>query len=473
LKLLYEERVVLDIPDISKLFRAYDIRGIVGQTLNEDIIYKIGRALASEAREQGEKTLFVARDARLSSESLFKALTKGLLETGCNVIDIGIVPTPLLYFATHFFEHTSGVMLTGSHNAAEYNGLKIVLKHEALSKDAIEKLYERIIKSNFYTPEDSDTQPEYQTQNVQETYLRSIVENIELKQHSKVVLDCGNGVTGVIAPELFTRLGCEVIVIHGNLDGNFPNHHPDPSVPENLQDLIAAVKAHRADIGLAFDGDGDRLGVVTPTGEIIYPDRQLMLFSKDLLLKNPGSKIVYDVKCTLNLEKFIKEQGGIPVMAQTGHTLIKAKMLKTKAMLAGEMSGHLFFKDRWYGFDDALYAGARLLEILSYQAEHRTDEVFNKLPNECVTAEIRIPVKQNEEKFELIKKFTKQAKKSKSFSNAKLIKIDGFRVEYPDGTWGVIRASNTGDYLTLRFGAADQTRLEQEEALFHKILAEI
>ncbi|MGB6977282.1 MAG: phosphomannomutase/phosphoglucomutase, partial [Gammaproteobacteria bacterium] len=347
----------------SSIFRAYDIRGIVDENLTPDIVFAIGQALGSEALAQGENTIVTARDGRLSGPLLLTALQSGILATGCDVIDIGAVPTPVLYFATHTLATRSGVMLTGSHNPPNYNGLKIVLAGQALSGDQLQGLYQRIVEGRL-----TQGTGVIQQLNVMDDYIAHIKTTVHLARPLKVVIDAGNGIAGKVAPLLFKALGCEVIELYCEVDGHFPNHHPDPSQPENLQDLIATVKKTRADIGLAFDGDGDRLGVVTEQGEIIWPDRQLMLFASDILRRQPESTIIFDVKCTQHLPRWIEQQGGNPLMWKTGHSLIKAKLRESQAPLAGEMSGHIFFQERWFGFDDGLYAGVRLLEILSHES---------------------------------------------------------------------------------------------------------
>jgi phosphomannomutase/phosphoglucomutase len=347
----------------ASIFRAYDIRGIVGKTLTPESVYAIGQVLGSLALEQGEKRMALGRDGRFSGVALGKALCQGILSTGCDVIDVGMVPTPLLYYATFVLETRSGVMLTGSHNPPEYNGLKMVINGKTLAESAIQSLYQRIVDKQFAVGRGERSEVD-----ISARYLSHVQETIRLARPLRIVVDSGNGIAGAIAPMLYRQLGCEVHELFCDVDGNFPNHHPDPSQPENLQHLIEKVQAVKADIGLAFDGDGDRLGVVTGAGDIIWPDRQLMLFAKSILAVHPGAKIIYDVKCTNHLETLIKSCGGEPIMWKTGHSLIKSKLAETQALLAGEMSGHIFIKDRWYGFDDAIYAGARLLEILAQQS---------------------------------------------------------------------------------------------------------
>lgn len=443
------------------IFRAYDIRGIVDQTLTADDVTDIGRALGSAARRMGEKSMIVGRDGRLSGPRLIQNLCEGILSTGCDVIDIGMVPTPILYYATKVLNTSSGVMLTGSHNPAEYNGLKIILGKETLAEEGIQKIYQDVLQQNYLRGEGFLSSLE-----MIERYIVHVSRSIQLKRPLKVVVDCGNGVAGCVAPELYRQLGCEVIELFCDIDGNFPNHHPDPSNLANLTDLIDAVKKHEADIGLALDGDGDRLGVVTNQGEVIWADRQLMLFAKDLLTRQPGATVIYDVKCTNHLEKFIKTLGGVPIMWKTGHSLIKSKMHETHAALAGEMSGHLFFKEGWYGFDDAIYSGARLLRILSENAE-KSSAIFQKIPNSVNTPELKLEVEESQ-KFLLME----QLKNTANFSSAELITIDGLRVNFADG-WGLVRPSNTTPCLIFRFEADNETVLQKIQTLFRELLLSI
>lgn len=445
----------ISFAEVSKsIFRAYDIRGIVGESITPELIYTLGKAIGSAAQEQGEQTIITARDGRLSGPLLMGALQKGLCESGCDVIDIGKVPSPVLYFATRYLNFRSGVMLTASHNPSNYNGLKIVLAGKSLSEGAIDELYQRVQAGGFKSGLGS-----YREISVTAAYLDRILQDISLTRPLRVVIDCGNGVSGVIAPELLRRLGCEVIELFCDVDGRFPNHHPDPSVPENLNDLIASVKQHKADIGLALDGDGDRLGVVTNRGEIIWPDRQMMLYAMDVLSRNPGALIIYDIKSTSHLAKLIAEKGGQSLMWKTGHSIMKAKLEETGALLAGEMSGHIFFKERWYGFDDGLYTAARLLEIVA-KSKKDVSELFAELPNGINTPELKLAIAENK-KFGFIQ--TLQA--NINFSDAKLSKIDGVRADFNDG-WGLVRASNTGPYLTLRFEADNLSALKRIQKLF-------
>lgn len=345
----------------ASIFRAYDIRGVVGDTLTEAGVQQIGQAIGTEAAARGDHCVVVARDGRLSGPVLSAALIRGIRASGVNVIDVGMVPTPVLYFAASHFEGTSsGVMLTGSHNPPDYNGLKIVLAGETLYGEAITDLHRRIIEGDLAVGEGA-----LEAIDIRPAYLKTVLDDVKLARPLKVVVDCGNGVAGEMAPQLISELGCDIVSMFCEIDGNFPNHHPDPGKPANLVDMIAKVKETGADLGLAFDGDGDRLGVVTQSGQLIYPDKLMMLFAEDVCQRNPGAKIIFDVKCTGNLARVIEQAGGEAEMWQTGHSLVKARMKETGAALAGEMSGHIFFKERWFGFDDALYSAARLLEILA------------------------------------------------------------------------------------------------------------
>lgn len=449
-----------DVP--ASIFRAYDIRGIVGKTLTPEIVRLIGLALGSEAAARGETTLVVARDGRISGPEMIAALKQGITETGRDVIDIDMVPTPTLYYAAMKIEGTrSGIMVTGSHNPPDYNGFKCVLAGETLSGAAITDLYRRIHESDFKYGTGFE-----KAADVRDDYINAILESVQLKRPLKVVVDTGNGVAGELAPRLMQELGCEVISLFTEIDGTFPNHHPDPGKPENLKDLIASVQANEADLGLGFDGDGDRVGVITPSGTLIYPDHLMMAFAEDLLNRNPGAKIIYDVKCTGNLGKVIAAAGGQPEMWQTGHSLIKARMKETGALLAGEMSGHIFFKERWLGFDDGLYAAARLVEILSAQ-EQNADEFFSRYPQDLSTPEINITV-TDENKFALVKKLAEEGQ----FGNGKKTTLDGIRVDYEDG-WGLCRASNTTPVLVLRFEGKSPAALERISNTFRDALLQI
>lgn len=447
------EQLELDVP--QSIFRAYDIRGVVDETLSEAIVELIGRALASEALAQGQTALCVGYDGRLSSEAYCEAITKGIVSTGLDAIVVGQVPTPVLYFATHHLNTGSGVMITGSHNPSNYNGFKMMLGGNTLAGEDIQKLYNRIILQDFAEGQGARSQ-----QSVDRDYLDTILNDIAVAAPLKVVVDAGNGVAGELGPALIEELGCEVIPLFCEIDGTFPNHHPDPGKPQNLQDLIAAVEEHDADIGIAFDGDGDRVGVVTNTGKIIWPDRLLMLFAKDVVSRNPGADVIFDVKCSRRLNGLISGYGGRPIMWKTGHSLIKAKMKETGALLAGEMSGHVFFKERWFGFDDGLYSAARLLEILGVE-DSTSDEVFQAFPEDVSTPEINIEV-TDESKFLIVEKLCQL---KSSFIDGNASTIDGLRVDYPNG-WGLCRASNTTPVLVLRFEADDEDALESIKEKF-------
>ncbi|WP_218192111.1 phosphomannomutase/phosphoglucomutase [Pseudomonas sp. HAR-UPW-AIA-41] len=438
----------------ASIFRAYDIRGVVGDTLTTDYAYWIGRAIGSESLARGESGVVVGRDGRLSGPELAGALIQGLLDCGCQVTDVGMVPTPVLYYATNVLEARSGVMVTGSHNPPDYNGFKIVVAGETLSNERITALLTRIQQNDLASGVGNVEQVE-----ILDRYFQRIRDDIALAKPMRVVVDCGNGVAGVIAPKLVEALGCSVIPLYCDVDGTFPNHHPDPGKPENLVDLIARVKAEKADLGLAFDGDGDRVGVVTNTGHMIYPDRLMMLFAKDVVSRNPGADIIFDVKCTRRLPALISGYGGRPVMWKTGHSLIKAKMKETGALLAGEMSGHIFFKERWYGFDDGIYSAVRLLEILSLE-ERDAEHVFAAFPTSLSTPEINIQV-TDERKFQLIDSLQRDAQ----WGDANLTTLDGVRVDYAKG-WGLIRASNTTPVLVLRFEADTEDELARIQDVF-------
>ncbi|HEB60182.1 MAG TPA: phosphomannomutase/phosphoglucomutase [Gammaproteobacteria bacterium] len=444
-----------------EIFKEYDIRGIVGATLTAQHAILIGKALGSEAINRGETRMAFARDGRLSGPELGAALVKGIQSTGIDVVDIGMAPTPVLYYAATELTDGTGVMLTGSHNPADYNGFKMMIGGETLSGDAIRELRVRIEKQDFATGKGG-----YQTQPVLKRYLDRIAADVHLKRALKVVVDCGNGVAGGVAPKLLKQLGCNIIELYCEVDGNFPHHHPDPSQPQNLQDLIEAVKVQRADIGIAFDGDGDRIGVVSPDGNIIWPDRLMMLYAEDILKRHRGAKIIYDIKCSSNLTKVIWDKGGEPLMWKTGHSLIKKKLKETGALLAGEMSGHIFFKERWYGFDDALYAAARLLEILSNDVR-QPRVVLASLPDSVSTPELRIPLPEGEN-FAFMEKLMEQA----DFGDANITMIDGVRVDYANG-WGLVRASNTTPALILRFEGQDQEALKQVQEKFRKVLRDV
>ena len=440
----------------AEIFKKYDIRGIVGATLTQQHAMSIGKALGSEAINRGQQKIIFGRDGRLSGPELGAGLVKGLQSVGMDVIDIGMVPTPVLYYAATELANGTGVMMTGSHNPPDYNGFKMMIGGETLASDTITGLRQRIENEDF-----AQGSGDYQTQPMLKKYVERVVSDVKLKRALKVVVDCGNGVAGVVAPALLKELGCEVIELYCDVDGKFPNHHPDPSKPQNMQDLIEAVKVQRADVGLAFDGDGDRIGVVSQDGSIIWPDRLMMLYSADILTRNHGAKIIFDVKCSSNLTKAIWEKGGEPLMWKTGHSLIKAKLKESGALLAGEMSGHIFFKERWYGFDDALYSAARLLEILSADVR-QPRVVLGTLPDAVNTPELNIPLPEGEQ-FAFMEKLMDQA----DFGNANVIMIDGIRADYEDG-WGLVRASNTTPCLVLRFEGKDKDALNRVQEEFRK-----
>lgn len=441
-----------------EIFRAYDIRGIVDQTLTASTVYAIGRAFGSKAKFHGVSQIAIARDGRLSGPHLTIALKQGLLDSSCDVIDIGMAPTPLLYYAAYNLTAGSGIMLTGSHNPPQYNGLKLLLAGESLAENNIQKIYQRIVNRDYV-----EGQGNYCEKEVSDDYINEVCNIIKLSRPLKIVIDAGNGVAGAVATKLFRKLNCEVIELFCDVDGTFPNHHPDPTYPENLYDLISAVTENKADVGLAFDGDGDRLGVVTDNGKIIWPDRQLMLYAQDILQRNPAAEIIFDVKCTRHLAEFIKQNGGKPLMWKTGHSLIKAKMRETGALLAGEMSGHVFFKERWYGFDDGIYTAARLLEILSKNPQ-TSSAIFQVLPDSINTPELKLNVTEKQ-KWELLEKLKRQAQ----FPGAEVNTIDGLRVDFDNG-WGLIRASNTTPNLVLRFEADTHAELLRIQNLFRQQL---
>ncbi|HET7061635.1 MAG TPA: phosphomannomutase/phosphoglucomutase [Nitrosospira sp.] len=443
-----------------EIFKAYDIRGVVGKTLDSEIVKEIGHAIGTEARSRGLASIAIGRDGRLSGPELALALAEGLQASGIDVIDVGAVATPMLYFAAYTLCGYSGVMVTGSHNPAEYNGLKMVLGGETLAAESIQRLRLRLEDNELMHGEGS-----YQKVDIAEAYLERITGDIKLARPLKIVVDCGNGIAGMYAPELYRRLGCEVLELYCDVDGAFPNHHPDPSIPENLRDLIETLRAADMDLGLAFDGDGDRVGVVTGDGSVIYPDRQLMLFAADVLSRNPGGRIIFDVKCTRNLTKWIERHGGEPIMWKTGHSFIKGKLKETNALLAGEMSGHIFFKERWYGFDDGLYAGARLLELLGNQSD--IDATLHALPDSVSTPELHIKLKEGEN-YELIAQLQKTAR----FDNPeRIITTDGLRVEYKDG-FGLARSSNTMPVIVLRFEADNEASLAHIQNDFRRVILE-
>ena len=440
------------------IFKAYDIRGIIGSTLDSSVAQRIGQAFGSAILAKGGKTVVIGRDGRLSGPELSTALAAGLQAAGIDVVDLGMVATPMVYFGTHVLEAQSGIMVTGSHNPPDYNGFKMVLEGEAIHGETIQSLHQAI--ENGAVAQGSGS---YRTHDIREAYLQRISSDVKLARPMKIAIDCGNGVAGAFVGDLYCALGCEVIELFCEVDGHFPNHHPDPAHPENLQDLIRCLQETDAEIGLAFDGDGDRLGLVTKDGQIIFPDRQLMLFAQDTLTRHPGREILYDVKCTRHLAPWITANGGQPLMWKTGHSLVKAKLRETGAPLGGEMSGHIFFKDRWYGFDDGLYAGARMLELLSREAD--PSALLNALPQSSSTPELHLHLAEGEN-VTLIEKLQRDAK----FSGAsEIITIDGLRVEYPDG-FGLARSSNTTPVVVMRFEAETPEALARIQDEFRRVI---
>lgn len=453
-------KTVYQLKQVARgVFRAYDIRGIIGEQLDDDEFYSIGRAVSCRLHTLKRNKIFLARDGRLSSEKLAKALMQGLLDSGIDVLDLGEVATPVMYYATHTHEEVdSGLMVTGSHNPANYNGVKMVLAGTTLASDDIDILYD--LNSSNQTV---DGQGKHHSVPVIDDYKSRIAGDINLQRALKVVVDCGNGIAGPVIPSVIEALGCEVIPLYCDVDGRFPNHHPDPTIEENLVDLKNAVAEHQADIGLAFDGDADRLGVVTDQGELIWPDRLMILYAQELLERHRGATIVYDVKCSSLLRQAIERAGGVAKMCPTGHSIVKAVMKRYQAALAGEMSGHLFFQDRWYGFDDALYSACRLLELLS-RSPLTVSEQFHAIPNSLNTPEIKIPI-PDDDKFAFMQRFREQAQ----FKGADIITMDGLRVEFANG-WGLIRASNTTPCLVARFEAQDKKTLQAIQAQFKEQL---
>jgi phosphomannomutase/phosphoglucomutase len=444
-----------------EIFRAYDIRGVVGQSLTEVGVYQIGRAIGTLVRRAGCREVVVGRDGRLSGPALSDALVRGLAATGCGVIDVGMVPTPVVYFASYEFDTGCGVAVTGSHNPPDYNGLKIVVAGKTLSGEDILGIRALIeaddLESGFGHVREADALT---------PYCERILGDVKLARRLRVGVDCGNGVAGASAPALIEALGCEVVPLFAEVDGNFPNHHPDPTKPENLQDLIACVREQGLDLGVAFDGDGDRLGVVTASGRIVFADRLMILFARDVLSRVPGATILFDVKCTRHLPRAIAAAGGQPVMWKTGHSLVKAKMAETGAALAGEMSGHIFFKERWYGFDDGVYAACRLLEYLSRQAE-TPEQIFAAIPDSASTPELHLHLQEGEH-FALMKALVAAA----DFPGAEVSTLDGIRADHADG-FGLVRASNTTPVLVMRFEADDEAALERIEAQFRALFARV
>lgn len=442
----------------EEIFKAYDIRGIVDKSLTVETVKLVGQALGSTALEAGVKAMVIGRDGRLSGPKFAEALAEGMLASGIDVIDIGCVPTPVLYFATYELGTGSGVEITGSHNPPEYNGLKMMVDGVTLSGEAIQTVKQRILNQDFKHGKGT-----LKHVDILDKYIERITSDLKLARPMKVVIDCGNGVAGATAPQIFKAIGCETTELFCEVDGTFPNHHPDPSQAENLVDLIKAVKDTDSDFGMAFDGDGDRLGVVTKEGDIIWPDRQMILFARDVLGRNPGAEIIYDVKCTRTLPEAIEAAGGKATMWKTGHSFIKAKLKESGAAMAGEMSGHIFFKERWYGFDDGIYAGARLCELLS-KMDQTPSEVFAALPDTVNTPELRLDFAEGEHY-----KFIERLQQNADFKNGTVYTMDGLRVDF-DGGFGLVRASNTTPMLIMRFEANDEAMLKDIQEQFRAVL---
>ena len=434
----------------ANIFKAYDIRGIYGKELTLDAIGLIAKSI-SNLYPNDNDTIVIGRDGRNSSSEISKALIDSFLKNGKNVIDIGEVPTPLLYFAVNHFSLNSGIIITGSHNPKEYNGLKMIMDGHTLSGEEITRIYDDIIDGAFSNLNLLNTS--YKNLNICDEYIKQVHRNISIKKKLKIAVDAGNGVAGPIAVEIYRKLGLELIELYCSVDGDFPNHHPNPSDPKNLIDLINEVKKSKCDLGIAFDGDGDRCLILDNKGNIVWPDRQMMIFSKDILSQNQNAKVIYDVKSSRFLANVIKDSGGEPIMCRTGHSYIKKMMRETNAILAGEMSGHVFFNDKWYGFDDGIYCGARMIEIVSNQSIE-SSEIFADLPNSFSTPEINIPVDKDGIQHDFMEKF----KSSAIFEDAEISTIDGLRVDYDDG-WGLLRASNTTSCLVMRFEAESKGRL--------------
>ena len=434
----------------TNIFKAYDIRGIYGKELTLDAIGLIAKSI-SNLYPNDNDTIVIGRDGRNSSSEISKALIDSFLKNGKNVIDIGEVPTPLLYFAVNHLSLNSGIIITGSHNPKEYNGLKMIMDGHTLSGEEITRIYDDIIDGAFSNLNFLNTS--YKNLNISDEYIKQVHRNISIKKKLKIAVDAGNGVAGPIAVEIYRKLGLELIELYCSVDGDFPNHHPNPSDPKNLIDLINEVKKSKCDLGIAFDGDGDRCLILDNKGNIVWPDRQMMIFSKDILSQNQNAKVIYDVKSSRFLANVIKDSGGEPIMCRTGHSYIKKMMRETNAILAGEMSGHIFFNDKWYGFDDGIYCGARMIEIVSNQ-NIESSEIFADLPNSFSTPEINIPVDKDGIQHDFMEKF----KSSAIFEEAEISTIDGLRVDYDDG-WGLLRASNTTSCLVMRFEAESKGRL--------------
>ena len=447
----------------KSIFKAYDIRGVIGKTLDAGVARQIGQAFGMAVLAKGEGSVVIGRDGRLSGPELAGALAQGLQAAGVDVIDLGVVATPMVYYGTKVLGATSGIMVTGSHNPPDYNGFKMVLAGEAIHGETITALYDNIdANAAAHDGKPGQRHGSYSTHDIRADYVARIIGDVKLARPIKIAVDCGNGVAGAFAGDLFRGMGCDVIELFCEVDGNFPNHHPDPAHPENLQDLIHCLRESDAEIGIAFDGDGDRLGVVTKDGQIIYPDRQMMLFAADVLTRHPGAQILYDVKCTRHLAPYIASHGGVPLMWKTGHSLVKAKLRETGAPLGGEMSGHIFFSDRWYGFDDGLYAGARLLELLTRVAD--PSALLNALPQSDSTPELHLELLEGEN-VALID----QLRHAQFPGHERIITIDGLRVEYPDG-FGLARSSNTTPVVVMRFEAETPQALARIQAEFKRVI---
>ena len=442
----------------KNIFKAYDIRGIYNQELTNESVKSIAMALCDIYKENNDQ-IVIGRDGRLSSETLSSTLIQSFLDNGKRVIDIGQVPTPILYFAVNYFGLNSGIIITGSHNPKNYNGLKIIMDGHALAGEEIQEIYNRIKLNNFIK---NNAKKNINLENIKidSFYVEELLKDIKINKKLKVALDAGNGAAGPVALEAYKKAGLDIIDLYCNVDGNFPNHHPNPSNPKNLEDLISCVKENKCDIGIAFDGDGDRCLVIDNLGEVLWPDKQMMIYAKDILSINKSEKIVYDVKSSKDLANIIKEYGGIPVMCRTGHSYIKMKMKEINAILGGEMSGHIFFKDRWFGFDDGIYAGIRMLEIIS-NSNKTSSEIFNELPKSYSTPELNITVNKDGFQHEFMKKFASEA----NFKDAKISKIDGVRADFANG-WGILRASNTTPCLVMRFEAKSEKMLKNIKDAF-------
>tara|TARA_X000000368_G_scaffold149535_2_gene117994 strand:+ start:747 stop:2141 length:1395 start_codon:yes stop_codon:yes gene_type:complete len=442
----------------KNIFKAYDIRGIYNQELTNESVKSIAMALCDIYKENNDQ-IVIGRDGRLSSKTLSSTLIQSFLDNGKRVIDIGQVPTPILYFAVNYFGLNSGIIITGSHNPKNYNGLKIIMDGHALAGEEIQEIYNRIKLNNFIK---NNAKKNINLENIKidSFYVEELLKDIKINKKLKVALDAGNGAAGPVALEAYKKAGLDIIDLYCNVDGNFPNHHPNPSNPKNLEDLISCVKENKCDIGIAFDGDGDRCLVIDNLGEVLWPDKQMMIYAKDILSINKSEKIVYDVKSSKDLANIIKEYGGIPVMCRTGHSYIKMKMKEINAILGGEMSGHIFFKDRWFGFDDGIYAGIRMLEIIS-NSNKTSSEIFNELPKSYSTPELNITVNKDGFQHEFMKKFASEA----NFKDAKISKIDGVRADFANG-WGILRASNTTPCLVMRFEAKSEKMLKNIKDAF-------